>query len=79
MQSGPTAIHVDASHRYHKSDWFFYLPVSVPSMNWSCHIVAYALTTLEDWTAQKFILDAMKYQVEHIVNDMINNPMCGSV
>lgn len=79
MQGGPTAIHVDASQRYHKSDWLFYLPVSVTSMNQSCHIVAYALTTSEDWTAQKFIIHAVKYRVERIVNDMINDPMCGSI
>jgi hypothetical protein len=79
QQGGPISLHVDASHRYHCNDWLFYLPVSVTSMNQSCHIVAYALTSSEDADAQEFMFCAVKHHVERIVNEKINDPLVQSV
>jgi hypothetical protein len=68
QQGSAVTVHADASHRYHTSDWLFYLPVSVTSMNQECHILAYALTSSDDKEATNFIYEAVKYQAKRIVD-----------
>jgi len=74
QQGWPLNFHMDASHRYHRDDWLFLMPVTVTSLNQQGHVVAYALVTSDDADTNEFVLRAIKRNVERVVREKQADP-----
>lgn len=75
QQGWPMNFHIDASHRYDKSDWLFYIPLTVTSLNQQAHVVAYGLVTADDADTNEYILRATKRHVERVVWEKQQDPL----
>jgi len=62
------SFQIDASYRYTSEKRVGYIPIKVASICQVGHAVAYAVVTFEDQTAHDFILRAVKYSIEYVVN-----------